>query len=58
METTVEEVLSAPIVLIGSVQQVVDQIERQRDAYGISHLTVGQPSMHDFAPIVERLAGR
>jgi probable F420-dependent oxidoreductase len=57
MQTTVEEVLSAPIVLMGTVQQVVDQIERQREAYGVSHLTVEQPSMQAFAPIVERLAG-
>lgn len=57
METTVEEVLGAPIVLIGTVQQVADQIERQREAYGVSNLTVGQPSMQAFAPIVERLAG-
>jgi hypothetical protein len=57
MQTTVEEVLSAPIVLIGTVQQVVDQIQRQREVYGISHLTVEQSSMQAFAPIVERLAG-
>jgi probable F420-dependent oxidoreductase len=57
MQTTVEEVLSSPIVLIGTVQQVVDQIERQREAYGISHVTVEQPSLRAFAPIVERLAG-
>jgi probable F420-dependent oxidoreductase len=57
METTVDEVLRAPIVLMGTEQEVVDQIQRQREAYGISHLTVGQPSMHAFAPIVARLAG-
>ncbi|HYW24542.1 MAG TPA: TIGR03621 family F420-dependent LLM class oxidoreductase [Terriglobales bacterium] len=57
METTVDEVLSAPIVLMGTEQEVVDQIRRQREMYGISHLTVGQPSMRAFAPIVARLAG-
>jgi len=58
METTVDEVLAAPIAFIGTEQEVTDQIERQRETYGISHLTVDQPSMRAFAPIVERLAGR
>jgi probable F420-dependent oxidoreductase len=57
METTADEVLRAPIVLMGTEQEVVDQIQRQRDVYGISHLTVEQPSMRTFAPIVARLAG-
>jgi probable F420-dependent oxidoreductase len=57
MQTTVEEVLSAPIVLMGTVQEVVDQLQRQREAYGISHLTVTSDAMRTFAPVVERLAG-
>ena len=57
METSVEEVLHAPIVLIGTAQEVVDQLQRQREAYGVSHLTVPSESMRSFAPVVERLAG-
>jgi hypothetical protein len=36
---------------------VVDQIQRQREAYGVSHLTVTGDMMRAFAPVVARLAG-
>jgi probable F420-dependent oxidoreductase len=57
METSVEEVLRAPIVLIGNEREVVDQLQRQREAYGVSYLAVTADSMRAFAPIVARLAG-
>jgi probable F420-dependent oxidoreductase len=57
METSAEEVLRAPIVLIGNEQEVVDQLQRQREAYGVSYLTVTADAMRAFAPIVARLAG-
>jgi probable F420-dependent oxidoreductase len=58
METTVENVLSAPIVFIGTLDQVVDQLQRQRERYGVSYFTVGRLSMQAFAPVVDRLAGK
>jgi probable F420-dependent oxidoreductase len=57
METSVEEVLRAPIVLIGNEREVIDQLQRQREAYGVSYLAVTADSMRAFAPIVARLAG-
>jgi probable F420-dependent oxidoreductase len=58
MQTSVEVVLRSPIVMMGTQQQIIDQIERQRDAYGVSYVTVSGDAMRQFAPIVERLAGR
>jgi probable F420-dependent oxidoreductase len=57
MDTSVEAVLETPIVLLGTQQEIVDQLQRQRDAYGVSYLTVGADSMRAFAPVVARLAG-
>lgn len=57
MDTTVEEVLGTPIVLLGTEHEVADQLERQRETYGVSYLTVAEDSMRAFAPVVARLAG-
>lgn len=47
-----------PHALFGSVEQVCDELERRREAYGISYITVGRDNMESFAPVVERLAGK
>ena len=57
METTVEEVLRTPIVLIGTEREIADQLCRQRETYGVSYLSVTSQVMRDFAPVVARLAG-
>lgn len=51
-------VLKMPYALIGTVDQIVAQIEERREMYDISYITIAESSMHAFAPIVERLAGR
>jgi probable F420-dependent oxidoreductase len=51
------EVLEVPLVLIGSVEQIMDQLQRRREAFGISYVTVGADGYESFAPVVERLAG-
>ncbi len=45
-----------PFVLIGSVQQIVDKLERLRQLIGISHVVLRDPD--SFAPIVDQLRGR
>ena len=44
-----------PFVLVGSVEEVVDKIERLREQLGISHYVVRDPD--GFAPVVAALAG-
>ncbi len=44
--------------LIGSVDQICDELERRRDGYGITYTTVPVGVADAFAPVVERLAGR
>ncbi len=53
-----EELLRHPNALIGPVGAICDELERRRDTYGISYVTVGDSVMEAFAPVVERLAGR
>jgi alkanesulfonate monooxygenase SsuD/methylene tetrahydromethanopterin reductase-like flavin-dependent oxidoreductase (luciferase family) len=45
-------------VLAGSVDQVVEHLERLREATGISYVTIRSDELEDFAPVVEMLAGR
>ncbi len=51
-----EVVAASPFVLIGSVEQVVDELERLRAELGISHVVVREPER--FAPVVAALSGR
>ncbi|WP_163512915.1 LLM class flavin-dependent oxidoreductase [Fodinicola acaciae] len=46
------------LVLRGSEQEMVDELQRRRDALGTSYVTVNGAFTETFAPIVERLAGR
>jgi probable F420-dependent oxidoreductase len=53
-----EEILGTPFVLIGTVEQMADQVLRNRDRYGFTRYTVHGPFMTAFAPVVERLRAR
>jgi probable F420-dependent oxidoreductase len=55
---TVDEMLSHPHALIGSIDGICEELERRREAYGISYFTVGADMAEPFAPIVERLSGK
>ncbi len=53
-----DEMRQHPHALFGSVDAVCEELERRRERFGISYVTVGDTAMEAFAPVVERLAGR
>ena len=55
-EIAADQVEHTPFLLIGSVDQVVDKLERLRDDVGISHYVIRDAE--SFAPVVDALAGR
>ncbi|MFF2361599.1 LLM class F420-dependent oxidoreductase [Streptomyces sp. NPDC058122] len=55
---TEREVLDLPIVLIGSVEQITGQVRDLRERFGFSYLTVLEPNLEVFAPVVRALRGR
>jgi probable F420-dependent oxidoreductase len=62
-ERTVEEVLESPRYLVGSVEEIAEQIQENRERYGISYISVldfpGAPSSTEaLGPVVARLAGK
>ncbi len=55
--TDADDLLELPFELIGTLEQMTDDLVRRRERYGISYVTVFEKYMRDFAPIVERLRG-
>ena len=55
-EADEEVVRDTPFALVGSVEQVVDRLERLRELTGISHYVVREPE--SFAPVADALRGR
>jgi probable F420-dependent oxidoreductase len=53
-----EEILQSPYVLIGTVDQLVEELQMRRARWGISYYIIFEPYIDVFAPVVARLAGR
>jgi probable F420-dependent oxidoreductase len=54
---SVERVFEMPSIFIGSVGQIVDEMQKRRERYGISYYVLSDRSLETVAPIVARLAG-
>jgi len=55
---TAEHLLTNPYFLIGSIEQIAEQLQRLRELFGISYFVVDSEYMELFAPVVGHLAGR
>ena len=51
----VDELLEAPQLLFGTVDQIVAQLLDRRDRYGFSYVTVFEPMLETFAPVLKEL---
>jgi probable F420-dependent oxidoreductase len=52
------QVLASPYSLIGSVEEIVEELLALRERHGISYISVLHRHMEAFAPVVARLAGQ
>jgi probable F420-dependent oxidoreductase len=50
-------VRESPFALIGSPEQIADDLVARREEFGFSYVIVGANEIDDFAPVVARLAG-
>lgn len=57
-EVSSDSVLASPHAVLGSCDQVVDDLLARRERFGISYITVPEPAMDAFAPVVAALDGR
>jgi probable F420-dependent oxidoreductase len=54
---TPAEAAQTPHALIGTVDQICDQLVERRERWGISYVTLSADQLDAFAPVVARLAG-
>ncbi|MFF3947396.1 TIGR03621 family F420-dependent LLM class oxidoreductase [Streptomyces sp. NPDC001902] len=50
-----KELLDLPTLLVGTVAEIAEQLRRGRERFGFSYVTVLEPSMEAFAPVIEEL---
>ncbi|WP_043268412.1 LLM class F420-dependent oxidoreductase [Streptomyces sp. CT34] len=52
-----EQALEVPTLLIGTPAQLAEQLRERRERYGFSYITVLDPFLEAFAPVIEELKG-
>lgn len=52
-----EEAIKTPVILAGTLEQMIDDILERRERWQMSYVVVGVDVMEAFAPAVSRLAG-
>jgi probable F420-dependent oxidoreductase len=57
-QLSADEVLQSPYVLIGTVDQIVEDLLTRRQRWGLSYYSIRESYMEAFAPVVTRLAGK
>jgi probable F420-dependent oxidoreductase len=55
---TRDDILDSPLMLIGTVDEMVAALEERRERYGFSYICTTEPNLTTLAPVVARLAGR
>ena len=54
-DLTLEQVLDLPVMLVGTLDEITAKVRALRDRYGFSYLTVLEPYMEAFAPVMAEL---
>ena len=57
-QLTPDEILQSPYVIVGTVDQIVEDLQARRERWGISYYVIFEPYLDVFAPVVAHLAGR
>lgn len=58
-QISISELLESPYFLFGSQEEMIEELQRRRERYGISYFSIfGEQHIDTFAPIVARLAGK
>lgn len=51
------DALDAHVALVGTIEQIIDQLVERREAWGVTYVVVGADIFEAFAPVVAQLAG-
>ncbi len=52
-----DEALGTPVVLAGTLEEMIDELEARRARWDMSYVVIGKDVMEQFAPAVAKLAG-
>jgi probable F420-dependent oxidoreductase len=52
-----EEALESGAALVGTEDEITEQLHRRREEWGLSYIVVGDDNVDEFAPVVAKLAG-
>jgi len=52
-----EEAVESSAALVGSEQEVIEQLYERRERWGLSYVVLGDENVDEFAPVVAKLAG-
>jgi probable F420-dependent oxidoreductase len=52
---TAEEILENPFLFLGTIEEMAEQIIRNRERYGFTYYTVHEPYLDAFAPVIDRI---
>ncbi|GER90263.1 LLM class F420-dependent oxidoreductase [Dictyobacter vulcani] len=55
---TAQQTLDCMQVLVGTTDQIVNELQKRRELFGISCIEITEPHMEKLAPVVARLAGK
>jgi probable F420-dependent oxidoreductase len=56
-QLTADDILQSPYVLVGTVHQLVEDLQARRQRWGISSFVTFEPYMEALAPVIARLVG-
>jgi len=56
-EATPDEVLDSPVGMVGTIDEIVESLERRRERWDMTYHVIPIEQMDAFAPVVARLAG-
>jgi probable F420-dependent oxidoreductase len=56
-EASIDDWLASPMVLIGTVGQIIEDLQMRRERFGISYIVLRESIADAFAPVLERLVG-
>jgi alkanesulfonate monooxygenase SsuD/methylene tetrahydromethanopterin reductase-like flavin-dependent oxidoreductase (luciferase family) len=58
LSVPVDDLLASPFAFLGTLEQIAAQIERQREALGVSYYTISQRHAGPLRALVERMTGK
>lgn len=57
-DVSIEMILQAPYLLLGTIDQICEDLLARRERYGVSYINVFEQSLEVLAPVIARLAGK